>query len=140
MDKFADRVIEQMFENLLRGVNVYGEWEPVAVVKPDVLENIVWDAMVWALQNPGTGRIPEYTAAGNSFAEQECRAAVRRITSALSLRSADEVREEERERCARIADAHLLIDWLNPDAPEVEGANRMRNAIAAAIRAGGKQS
>ena len=29
MDKFADRVIEQMFENLLRGVNVYGEWEPV---------------------------------------------------------------------------------------------------------------
>ena len=57
-----------------------------------------------------------------------------------NLRSADEVREEERERCAKIADAHLLIDWLNPDAPEVEGANRMKKAIAAAIRAGGKQS
>lgn len=62
------------------------------------------------------------------------------LTSALNLRSADEVREEERERCAKIADAHLLIDWLNPDAPEVEGANRMKKAIAAAIRAGGKQS
>jgi hypothetical protein len=40
----------------------------------------------------------------------------------------------EREACAKTAEAHLLVDWVNKDSPEVQGAGRMRNAIVTAIR------
>ena len=52
-------------------------------VKPGEIERIVWSAMVWARENPGPDEVPEYTDRGNSFAEGECRAAVRRILEAL---------------------------------------------------------
>ena len=53
-------------------------------VKPGHLERIVWSAMMWAADNnPGFDGVPEYTDGGNSFAEGECRATVRRILAAL---------------------------------------------------------
>lgn len=52
-------------------------------VKAGTLERIVWAAMVWASENRTTEAPPEYTDTGNSFAEREARAAVRRILSAL---------------------------------------------------------
>lgn len=53
-------------------------------VKPGAIERIVWSAMVWAHRSkPGPDEVPEYTDGGNSFAEAECRAAVRRILAAL---------------------------------------------------------
>jgi len=52
-------------------------------VKPGELERIVWAAMIWARENTSPDSFPEYTDGGNSFAEDECRATVRRILSAL---------------------------------------------------------
>ena len=54
------------------------------IVKPGQLERIVWSAMVWARENHHPGEVPEYTDAGNSFAEDECRATVVRILSAIN--------------------------------------------------------
>lgn len=75
------------------------------------------------------------------------------LTSALNLRSADEVREEERERCAKAYRnyAHALSQtaWAGLTVPDVgkllldiepDTWGDQYSEFAAVIRAGGKQS
>jgi hypothetical protein len=47
---------------------------------------------------------------------------------------AEKVRAEERERCAMIAEAQMLLDFMVPDSELVIGAKKMRDVIASAIR------
>lgn len=91
------------------------------VVKPNEIENIIWDAMTWALQNPGTGNVPEYTARGNSFAEEECRAATRRILAAVDLKPAAQVRKEALEEA---------VDTARVWSPEETGELELRIAFS----------
>lgn len=55
-------------------------------VKPGEIERAVWSAMIWAAaNNPGFNGLPEYTDGGNSFAEDEARAASARIRASLDV-------------------------------------------------------
>jgi len=63
-------------------------------VRPGVAERAVWSAMVWAAENSAGWRdAHEYTDGGNSFAEDEARATVRRILAALEPNPAAQDRE-----------------------------------------------
>ncbi len=66
--------------------------------KPGEIERAVWSAMIWAASNnPGFDELPEYTDGGNSFAEDEARAAARRIIAAIDAPDVAELVEALRK-------------------------------------------
>ncbi|PWE26684.1 hypothetical protein C4N9_20705 [Pararhodobacter marinus] len=102
-------------------------------VKPGVAERAVWSAMIWAAENSaGWQDVQEYTDGGNSFAEGEARATVRRIIAALEPNPAAQA-----ERDALIAATLGRADKAVREALEAEEdkGNCCGAAISAAQRA-----